>query len=77
MTIQTELTPELSEKILRGIMERRNDELIAKKEVLCHLNQLKAQMGKMAKNSPTQFYRQGVLDCMEAIDKKIAKIKNQ
>ena len=54
-------------------MKIYNDKVIKDAE-LHHLKQLKAQMGKVAKNAPTQLYRQAVLDCMEMISNKINKV---
>ena len=72
--IATELNPELADKIFRDAKIRVYNERVSKKAVLHHLKQLKAQMGKAAKNAPTQLYRQAVLDCMEMISNKINKV---
>lgn len=72
--IVKELTPDLAKKIYNSIMAKHKQEQAAKPIILHHLKQLKAQMGKSAKNAPTQLYRQAILDCMNMIDAKIQKI---
>lgn len=70
MKIVKELTPELVDKIIKQIKKENYDEQISKESVLHTLKQLKAQFGKIKKTYQPQF-QSGVIDCIEAIDKKI------
>jgi len=70
-----ELTPELVDKIWKGIQKKHYDDKVSKEAVLHHLKQLKAQMGKALKNTNKYcLYKDAVRDCMSMIDKKILKI---
>lgn len=71
------ISPEILDKIFKAFEKRAYDKKVSMESNIHHLNQCKARMGKLAKNAPTQFYRQGVLDAMAIIDNKINKIKNQ
>jgi len=70
----TKLTPELSEKIFRAFKKKQYDDAVSKQVVLHHLKQLKAQMGKELKIYSHNPHRQIVRNCMNMIDKKIAKV---
>lgn len=77
MPIETELTPKSADTIFKSIQQRNYNEKVSKEAVLHHLKQLKAQMGKLKK----QYKGFGVIeyaiaDCMDMIDKKIAKINH-
>lgn len=74
---KVELTPELADKIWKGIQKKRYDEQVSKDAVLHYLKQLKAQMGKELKNAVTDLRKGGIKTCMDMIDKKIAKINKQ
>lgn len=73
------LTPEIADKIWKQIEKANYDKQVSKDAVLQHLKQLKAQMGKeKAKYGKGQYQYIDAIDaCMEMIDKKITKIKNQ
>ncbi len=70
----TEITPELTDSIFRQIKRRQYDAKVSKEAVLHHLKQLKAQMGKERKQAHTGIRKEAIRDCMEMIDKKIAKV---
>jgi hypothetical protein len=75
-----ELTPELADKIWKGAQKKMYDDKVSKEAVLHHLKQLKAQMGKLKITESSTYdrcYNSGITDAMEAVDKKIAKIKKQ
>jgi hypothetical protein len=73
-----ELTPELSEKLWKGIQQKLHDQRVSKDMVLHHLKQLKAQLGK-ERVKPVigewdNGYRQGISMAIIMIDKKIEKV---
>lgn len=70
----TELTPDLADKIFNSHKRRQYDAKVSKEAVLHHLKQLKAQMGKERKQAHTGIRKEAIRDCMEMIDKKIAKV---
>lgn len=75
MKIVKELTPELADKIYSSIKKKMCEDEISKKQVLHHLKQLKAQMGKERKKwKGFAVVEDAVCSCMEMIDKKIAKL---
>ncbi len=70
----TELTPDLADKIFNSYKRGQYDAKVSKEAVLHHLKQLKAQMGKERKQAHTGIRKEAIRDCMEMIDKKIAKV---
>lgn len=73
-----ELTPELVDKIWKSIKKAQYDNEVSKNRVLHHLKQLKAQMGKLKVNGNlTTAWNVPIEKCMDAIDKKIVKVKAQ
>ncbi len=76
--IATELTPDLADKIWRGIEKQMYDQRVSQEIVLHHLKQLKAQMGKAKKDKTKHKYSVDAISlCMEMVDKKIEKILNK
>lgn len=74
-SLVTEITPELTESIFRQIKRRQYDAKVSKEAVLHHLKQLKAQMGKLKKSyGHVVLPVMAIEECMEMIDKKIAKV---
>ena len=71
------ISPEILDKILKEFKKSQYDKKVSMESNIHHLSQCKARIGKLAKNAPTQFYRQVVLDAMAIIDYRINKIKNQ
>jgi len=73
-----ELTPELADKLYKGIQKRLYDQRVSKEAVLHHLKQLKAHIGKIKKQTGFQNDNtQAAIDaCIEQIDKKIAKVNS-
>lgn len=80
--ISRELTPELADKIYVSVRDSIRRQKESKEQVLHHLKQLKAQMGKLKpkKNQihtpPQQSYEVAISKCMDIIDKKISKINS-
>lgn len=80
--IISELTPELADKIWGSVQDNIRRKRESKQEVLHHLKQLKAQMGKLKpkKNKihtdAQQSYEIAISNCMNIIDKKISKVNN-
>ncbi len=76
--IVRELTPELADKIFDSFRRTRDERQASKALVLHNLKQCKAQMGKLkSKKTAHVFTIDAIKDCMEIIDKKIAKIKSE
>lgn len=71
-----ELPPDIIEKILKDFRKRAYDDKVSKEAVLHNLKQLKAQMGKIKATYMPEF-QEGIIECMNAIDKKIAKINSK
>lgn len=75
-------TPEQVDKLWKGIEKKQYDDKVAKDQVLHHLKQLKAEIGKYwrrtnwstAEGNEVQIQTLRAIN--EMIDKKIAKIKN-
>ena len=73
--IVRELTPDLADKIINAFKVKQHNERVSKEAVLHHLKQIKAQMGKLkAKCIREKSATSNIDDCIEMIDKKIAKI---
>lgn len=66
--------PTLVEKIIDSVEQGNAEKNIAKKHVLHHLKQLKAQMGEELKAEYLVSYKFGIQTAMNIIDKKIVKI---
>lgn len=73
--VMKELTPEITEKIFKSIRRMRYDNAVSKREVLHHLKQVKAHMGKLkAQHKESEVAVNAIVSCMAIIDKKIQKI---
>ncbi len=68
-----ELSPELANKIWKSVQQRNYENQVSKEQVLHHLKQIKAQMGKLRKT----YNLQTLKAVNEIIDKKIAKVKGK
>lgn len=77
LKVQTELTPKLANKILADIAWKKYKERISQEQVLHHLKQLKAEMGRLKNPYQLLHFEDAVKSCQEIITKKIAKIKKQ
>lgn len=75
-----ELTPELADDILKSIQKRVYDVNVLKEATIYHLNQLKAQMGKLKTKASCEIYPliyiSGIENCIRLINNKITKIKS-
>jgi len=71
----TELTPDLADRIMNKFKRMQYDKKVSKNAVLHHLKQVKAEMGKLKKKwKGFGVVQEGIANCMEIIDKKIAKV---
>lgn len=73
-------TPEQVDKLWKGVEKKQYDDKVAKDQVLHHLKQIKAELGKgnkkMVYTTWDDGYNHGIRAALEIIEKKIAKIKN-